>query len=497
LASSTVAPAQHDRLRNTPVTTLVRQYFAPAARLVGSSKLETALTRRRSESGRPRSPRVARVRRHNEVEAPAPLPDILEPVDELAAIPIRRNTILLAASMACLSGMFQLVAAVSSLTFVKVTGVQGLLGLGPAIFLVTAAFAAYQAGRGMDRFGRIPVLAVGFAVATIGLVVTGLGTRLVVAPVVIGGFVLLGAALGTLTLVRTAGGDMYPPERRAAGIALVLSGAVVGAVLGPVLFDPLLSGRDLSTDSLSIAWLAAVGFPLVGLALVLCVRPDPRRVAELIASRGQPELIETSRAPIGEIIRRPGVAPALLGALASFAVMASVMNLIGYVVVEHNDHAPADVFPIIGAHVLGMYAFVVIVGPFVDHFGRRTPLVGGLVLMGASCAGLALVSDVILTGVLLFGLGLGWSFSFLAASSDLVDRTSPRERGRLLGLSDQLSGIVAATLAITGGLILDRVGVTALALSSAVLVLVPALWLARQRTPSARAPIAVAATERT
>jgi MFS family permease len=418
-------------------------------------------------------------------------------VDELASLPIRRNTILLAASMACLSGMFQLVAAVSSLTFVKVTGVHGLLGLGPAIFLVTAAFAAYQAGRGMDRFGRIPVLAIGFAVAALGLIVTGVGTRAVDAPLVIAGFVLLGAALGTLTLVRTAGGDMYPPEKRAAGIALVLSGAVVGAFLGPVLFDPLLAGRQLSTDSLSIAWLAAVGFPLVGLGLVLCVRPDPRRIAELLASRGRLSAVETRAAPIGEIIRRPGVAPALLGALTSYAVMASVMNLIGYVVVEHGNHAPSDVFPIIGAHVLGMYAFVVIVGPFVDRVGRRRPLIGGLVLMGACCAALALVSGVVATGVLLFGLGLGWSLAFLAASSDLVDRTSPRERGRLLGLSDQLSGIVAAALAISGGLILDRVGVTALALSSAVLVLVPAAWLAWSGRPPLRPPIAIAASERT
>ncbi len=175
--------------------------------------------------------------------------------------------------------------------------------------------------------------------------------------------------------------------------------------------------------------------------------------------------------------------------------MASVMNLVGYVVVEHHDHAPSSVFPIIGAHVLGMYAFVVIVGPFVDRFGRRTPLVGGLILMSASCAGLALVSGVIATGVLLFGLGLGWAFSFLAASSDLVDRTSPRERGRLLGLSDQLSGIVAATLAITGGLLLDRVGVTALALTSAALALIPAVWLALQRRTAPRTPIAVTAAE--
>ena len=219
-------------------------------------------------------------------------------MDELATLPIRRNTLLLAASMACLSGMFQLVAAVSSLTFVTVTGVHGLLGLGPAIFLLTAAFAAYQAGRGMDHFGRIPVLAVGFAVAACGLIVTAVGTRLVIAPVVIGGFVLLGAALGTLTLVRTAGGDMFLAAKRAAGIALALSGAVVGAILGPVVFDPLLSGRQLSTDALSLAWLAAVGFPIAGFALVRGVRPDPRRIAELLAVRAAPERAETVAAPI-------------------------------------------------------------------------------------------------------------------------------------------------------------------------------------------------------
>ena len=104
--------------------------------------------------------------------------------------------------------------------------------------------------------------------------------------------------------------------------------------------------------------------------------------------------------------------------------------------------------------------------------------------MSASCAALSLVTGVVATSVLLFGLGLGWSLSFLAASSDLVDRTSPRERGRLLGLSDQLSGVVAASLAIGGGLLLDHVGVTALALSAAALALAPAIWLAWYGRPS-------------
>ena len=64
--------------------------------------------------------------------------------------------------MAVYSSVLQLVAAVSSLTFVLVTGVEGLLGLGPAIFLVASGLAAVPAGRLMDRIGRRPVIAGGY-----------------------------------------------------------------------------------------------------------------------------------------------------------------------------------------------------------------------------------------------------------------------------------------------------------------------------------------------
>jgi MFS family permease len=74
---------------------------------------------------------------------------------------VGRNTLILAAAMAVYSAVLQLVAAVSSITFVLVTGVRGLLGLGPAIFLVASALTALPAGRAMDRYGRRPVFAAG------------------------------------------------------------------------------------------------------------------------------------------------------------------------------------------------------------------------------------------------------------------------------------------------------------------------------------------------
>ena len=59
-----------------------------------------------------------------------------------SSLPIRRNTMILAATMAVNNAVLQLVAAVLSLTFVLVTGVKGLLGLGPAIFLTASGLTA-------------------------------------------------------------------------------------------------------------------------------------------------------------------------------------------------------------------------------------------------------------------------------------------------------------------------------------------------------------------
>jgi MFS family permease len=397
-----------------------------------------------------------------------------------ADLPIRRNTALLAGIMAVNSAVLQLVAAVSSLTFVLVTGFEKLLGLGPAIFLTASALSALPAGRAMDRFGRVPIIITGFGLGSIGCVLTALGTATEQAVPVIAGFALVGASGGVALLIRTAAGDMYPPDRRARGIAYVLSGAVFGAILGPAVFSPLFSGKDkLDASVLTIPWLVAGGVSLVALALALFVRPDPKRIGELISEQDATE--SPPAAPLGEIIRRPGVVPALLAGFASMGVMVSVMNLTGYVVVDHRHHAQNLVFPIIGAHVLGMYALVLFVGSLVDRIGRTPALGGGLALMAVSCAGLQWLTSVPSTAVLLFGLGLGWNISFVAATAQLADRTQPAERGKLLGFNDLGSALLGASLALLGGVVLEWLGVAALALGAAVLVVLPIVWIYKLR----------------
>jgi len=388
--------------------------------------------------------------------------------------------------MAVYLAVLQLGAAVLSLTFVLVTGVKSLLGLGPAIYLAAAALSALPAGRAMDRVGRVPVIATGFLLGSAGCVLTAAGTNWDSGLAVIAGFVLIGVSGAVTLLIRTAAGDMYPPERRARGISLVLFGAVFGAIFGPAVFGPLFAGKDVSADTLTVPWLAAAGMSLVACALVLTVRPDPKVISEHISgARETAEPVAT--ASLGEIVRRPGVIPAMLAALASFGVMVSVMNLTGYVVVDHHHHSQGSVFPIVGAHVLGMYALVLVIGALIDRIGQGTALVAGLIVMAVSCSGFLVVEGVPMTAVLLFGLGVGWNLSFVAATAQLADATRPAERGKLLGFNDLLSGLTGATLALIGGVALSVLGVAALAIGATLLAAAPALLVFQLRAAGARA----------
>jgi MFS family permease len=373
--------------------------------------------------------------------------------------------------------MLQLSAAVASITLVLVLDVEGLLGLGPAIVLASGALAALPAGRAMDRVGRVPVLAAGYLIGAAGCALAALGSATESALAVLVGLGGVGAASGVALLARTAAGDMYPPERRARGIALVLFGAVFGALLGPAVFSPLLAGRDLDGEALAPLWLAAGAIMIVGLALVVAVRPDPRRIAALIGPVDDHE--SAPPAPLGELLRRPGVIPALVAAQASFAVMVALMTLTGAVVVDHHGHEGHNVFPIIGAHVIGMYALVIVVGDLIDRIGRTPALAGGLLIMMVSAISLVWIESVPAMSISLFGLGLGWNFSFVAATAELADRTRPAERGKMLGFNDLLSGGTGAALALTGGVALSEIGVAALAIGGAVLLVLPALWIWR------------------
>jgi predicted MFS family arabinose efflux permease len=132
---------------------------------------------------------------------------------------------------------------------------------------------------------------------------------------------------------------------------------------------------------------------------------------------------------------------------------------------------------VISLHIVGMYGLVLVVGDVIERIGRTRSMAIGLGVMAVSNAALVWLTGIAGMSLSLFGLGLGWNVAFVAASTELVSRTAPSERGRLVGFSDLLSSFSAAALALGGGIVYTASGSVWLALSTAALAAVPALWI--------------------
>jgi MFS family permease len=400
----------------------------------------------------------------------------VSPSDE-QRFPVTRNAVLLAGGLVALNGAVQLFVAISTVTLVAVTGIEGILGLGPAIYLASGALAVFPAGRLGDRVGRMPVIRGGFVAGIVAALATGAGCAVDSSALVIVGFALMGASGAIVLLSRAAAAEMFKPERRARGISFVLFGAVSAAIFGPLVFGPMFAGRSLTLDDLVVPWLSTGIFMVAGLVISFFVRPDPKTIGEAqrTAISHEPP---ADAAPLRELLRRPGVPTALVGSVTSFAVMVGVMNLSGYVAIGRH-HQQGDVFTIISLHIVGMYGLVLVVGDLVERLGRRNAIGLGLAVMACSNLLLWPFDGIFGMSLSLFGLGLGWSLSYVAATAELVELAAPSERGRLVGFNDLCAAMAGAILALAGGALYSATGVAALAVAATILAGAPALWVSR------------------
>jgi MFS family permease len=388
---------------------------------------------------------------------------------------VRRNAFLLALGLVFQSGMIQLAVALGTVTIVAVTGVHSILGLGPAVFLIAGAAAVGPAGRLSDRVGRMPVIRAGYVLGIVGPIVTAAACYWESGPLVFLGLGLCGAAQSIVLLSRAASAEMFPPERRARGMSIVLFAVVSGAIWGPLVFGPMFSGRGFDAHDLVVPWLCAGLFTTAGLLVSFGVRRDPRDLSRVYL---RPEERERVAAPLAQLLRRRGIASAMVAAVTSFAVMAGVMNLAGYVAVGHH-HAQGSVFTIISIHIVGMYGLVLVAGDAIERIGRTRSMLLGLLVMAAANAGMAWAGSVAAMSLCMFGLGLGWCLAYIAATTELVNLASPVERGSIVGLSDLLSALGGATLALAGGIVYtDGGGSVPLAWLATGLPILAAAWVA-------------------
>ncbi len=407
---------------------------------------------------------------------------------------IQRRTVGVLAGSQVLSGIaIAGSVAAGSLIAASVSGSEGVAGLAQTFGVLGAALMALPLARLALTKGRRASLALGYGMGAVGSLIVIAGALWLNIVLVLIGCLLMGVASASGYQARYAAVDLAVDDRRGRQLSYVVWAATIGAVLGPNLLGPSGAlGLALGLPQLAGPYVVC-GLALLGATLVLVtfLRPDPYRLAvHLRAQQSAAAGLEAAKPRLRDGMEHlKGNRGALLG-MSAIAIGHVAMIMVMVMTPIHMAHVDVTLTLIglvISVHVAGMYALSPVVGWSVDRFGRVPVIVAGIVLLLVSCllAGLTAGDQVVLLGVGLFLLGLGWSCTLIAGSTLLVDDVGAVERPSVQGLSDLVMNAAGAVGGAVAGLIVAFSSYAVLCAAAAVPVLaLAALVVAWGRRPS-------------
>ncbi len=324
--------------------------------------------------------------------------------------------------------------------------------------------ASIPAGLIFARLGRKAGFYLGAVATLIGTITFGLG-------VLWGDFTLycigalpMGIGFGIGQHYRFASAEVSDPAKRSRAIALVMSGGLVSAMLGPELIK---YSKDLLPPLLFLGTYAGMAvLPLIVMVILAVVQLPPA------------PLRNTSPTPLGAIMARPAFITAVIAGLVGYGsmnlIMASTpiqMMLCGFGVDDSTD--------VIRAHSIAMFAPGFVTGRLIGRFGPHRVICAGGVLC-ITCAALSLAGSSYLNfTVALCLLGTGWNFMFVGATALLATAHDAIERVRAQAANDFIVfGTVTAT-SFTSGALLNNAGwvaVNAAVVPPVLIALALVLW---------------------
>ncbi len=339
-------------------------------------------------------------------------------------------------------------------------------GLSTVAITIGSMVAAAVLAQMMDRSGRRPGIALGYAAAIVGSLVAIVGLERQTVWVFLVGLVMVGVGSGTSTLSRYAAADLAPPEVRSTHISWVIFASTAGSVGGPLLIGiagaaAVSSGLVENSGAIAICLIA---FFIASVVVWVFMRPDPLLVARQLGDDDVQQRRNFSQA-IRIIWTSPMARLALASLVVSQVVMVTVMAMTPLHMKAH-DHTLATVGAVISAHTAGMYAFAPIAGWFSDKFGRIKAIgVGSSILLIATVVtALAGEAPRVLMFPGLYMLGLGWSFGIVAGSALLTESVQPEHRVSVQGTADMATNMASGAGALASGFVFDMSGFHTLSL---------------------------------
>jgi MFS family permease len=348
-----------------------------------------------------------------------------------------------------------------SLIAASIADSDAFAGLAQTAGVLGAALFALPLARIALRHGRRPALAAGYGLGFLGALVVILAAVHRNLLFILVGCLLVGVASAASFQARYAATDLALPEHRARSLSYVVWAATIGAVLGPNLLNFSGSiGLSLGLPQLSGPYvMSAVTLGIAVVILLIFLRPDPFLLATRMRARLEGEGFQQNKARLRDGIDHLKTRPRAVLGIGSIAIGHVVMVMVMVMTPVHMAHVDVTlqlIGLVISVHVAGMYAFSPLVGMAVDRFGRIQVIAAGIVILAVSCviSGLAPADNIVILGIGLFLLGLGWSCTLIAGSTLVTDSVEPAERPSVQGLSDLTMNAAGALGGIAAGLIM-------------------------------------------
>ncbi len=389
---------------------------------------------------------------------------------------MNRNVWLLFACQAMMNAVMSGQVVMASLIGHALSADKALSTLPVGVQMTAVMLGSIPAGIVFSRVGRHAGFRLGIVLSLLGSLTFALGVWEGSFPLYCLGAVPAGMGYGIAQHFRFAAAEVAAHEARPRAIALVMTGGVVAAAVGPEIV--------IRTHSLLPAHEFLATY-LVQLVLPLCTAILLFFIALPRAERRPPTPV-----PLRTILARPTFITAAVAAMVGYGAMNFVMTStpLEMALCGFGVDAAAQV---IRAHSLAMYLPGFLTGRLIQRLGvhRVIGLGGGLItLCVAVNLGFAPFFSTFVVALVL--LGIGWNFMFVGGTTLLTAAYSLEERVRVQATNDFLVFGTTAVTAFASGAVetMGGWGALNLAVMPAIIValaLVTWHWANRDRLVAA------------
>ncbi len=308
-------------------------------------------------------------------------------------------------------------------------------------YVLGGAVWAMPAALFMRRFGRAAGYALGSLAAVLGAVITWYAvTTAHLWLLCLGTFVcgLYNAFAQSYRFAAADVADAHDPSFKAKAISLVLTGGIVGGVLGPELAN---WSRGALEQAFAGSYLSLAGFAILSFLLSFLLRlPESKGFA---AAGG-------AIRPLSEILRQPAVALAILSAAIGYGVM-NLLMVATPLAMEVCGHSWPSTTMVLEWHVIGMFAPGLVTGSLIGRFGVMRMLVAGVALNLIAMAVALTGSSVTHFLVAMALIGVGWNFMYTGGTTLLTQSYRPQEKNKVQGFMDMCVFCVMVSSSASSG----------------------------------------------